>query len=150
MPVLRNAKHEHFACLLAEGKTASEAYVEVGYAPSRGNASHLANKPHIIDRVQQIISRNAAAAARIGEITTEKLIGYCEEIRQMAYEKGQFNAAVSAVKEIGVLSGKRIERTEQGEPGEFAAMEAVEIYETLRQEARELGIELEPSSPTEH
>jgi hypothetical protein len=30
---------------------------------------------------------------------------------------GQYAAAVSAIREKGILSGKRIERSERGEPG---------------------------------
>jgi hypothetical protein len=35
---------------------------------------------------------------------------------------GQISAAVSAIKEKGVLIGKRIERQELGRPGEFETM----------------------------
>jgi hypothetical protein len=36
---------------------------------------------------------------------------------------GQYSAAVAAIKEKGVLSGKRIERAERGGPGEFEWLE---------------------------
>jgi hypothetical protein len=42
-----------------------------------------------------------------------------EQVRVRAMESGQLNAAVAAIKEKGVLSGKRIERSEVGGPGEF-------------------------------
>jgi hypothetical protein len=38
-------------------------------------------------------------------------------------EAKQYSAAVAAIKEKGILSGKRIERSERGEPGEFDWME---------------------------
>jgi hypothetical protein len=41
------------------------------------------------------------------------------ELYQQAKEAGQTTAAVAALKEIGVLSGIRIERSERGAPGEF-------------------------------
>ena len=40
-----------------------------------------------------------------------------------AKEAGQTAAAIAALKEIGVLSGIRIERRESGAPGEFEAIE---------------------------
>jgi hypothetical protein len=43
-----------------------------------------------------------------------------ETILARAIESGQLSALVSALKEKGVLSGKRIERAEIGAPGEPA------------------------------
>jgi hypothetical protein len=37
-------------------------------------------------------------------------------------ESGQFSAAIAAIKEMGVLSGQRIERKEVGPPGAFDAL----------------------------
>ena len=42
-----------------------------------------------------------------------------ETILAAAMESKQHGAAVSALKEKGILSGKRVERAEIGEPGEF-------------------------------
>ena len=42
--------------------------------------------------------------------------------RRGAMEAGQYAAAVAAVRE-GVLSGKRVERSERGQPGEFEFLE---------------------------
>jgi hypothetical protein len=38
----------------------------------------------------------------------------------LAKKSGQGSAAMAAVKEIGVLTGIRIERRESGSPGEFS------------------------------
>jgi hypothetical protein len=45
-----------------------------------------------------------------------------------------WSAAVAAIKEKGVLSGKRIERSERGEPGEFDWMERAseQLWNLLR------------------
>jgi hypothetical protein len=53
-------------------------------------------------------------------------------------EKGQLPAAIAAIKEIGVLSGLRIERNERGSPGEFAEVST----EQLVSELRDMGIEV--------
>jgi hypothetical protein len=42
-----------------------------------------------------------------------------QEARKAAMEKGQFSTALAAIKEIGILSGIRVERSERGRPREF-------------------------------
>jgi hypothetical protein len=44
-------------------------------------------------------------------------------------EAGQISAAVAATKEIGILTGLRIERSERGAPGEFDWVEKLSIEE---------------------
>jgi hypothetical protein len=44
-------------------------------------------------------------------------------------EAGQISAAVAALKEIGVLSGIRIERSERGAPGEFDWLDRLSVDE---------------------
>ena len=68
MPGLDNPRHQLFAQHLAQGKTQEEAYKLAGYKPSRFNASHLADKPSIRDRVHevttQIVTKEATATAK--------------------------------------------------------------------------------------
>jgi phage terminase small subunit len=136
MPVLKNPRHELFAQLLASGKTATEAHQLAGFKRDRGNASRLATDPEIHDRVQQITAVGAQRAA----VTVESLISEAEQARRGAMEAGQYAAAVAAVKEKGVLSGKRVERRESGAPGEFADLEnmtAEQLAEFIRKQAEE-------------
>jgi hypothetical protein len=42
-------------------------------------------------------------------------------------EARQFSAAIAAIKEIGVLTGFRIERRERGSPGEFEEMSTEQL-----------------------
>jgi hypothetical protein len=71
-------------------------------------------------------------------ITKEALIAKAEEVRVQAMEAGQFSAGIAAIKEIGVLTGLRIERSERGSPGEFAEMSDEQIVAELR----EMGVEV--------
>src|ERR1700704_6966061 len=119
MPILKKPRHERIAQLLASGKTATEAHQLAGFKRDRGNASRLATDPEIHDRVQQITAVGAQRAA----VTVESLISEAEQARRGAMEAGQYAAAVAAVKEKGVLSGKRVERSERGQPGEFADLD---------------------------
>ena len=70
MPVLKNPRHERFAQLLASGKTATDAHEKAGLKRSRFYASHLAARPEIAARVQQITT----VAGERALVTIEGLI----------------------------------------------------------------------------
>lgn len=108
MGVLANQRHELFARALAEGKTHIEAHKEAGFAPNRGNASTLANREDILDRVKQI----KTAAVRRTEVSLESLIREAAEIQARANADGQFSAAVAALTAKAKLAGLWIERGE--------------------------------------
>lgn len=63
-----------------------------------------------------------------------------EQVRVRAMESGQLSAAVTAIKEKGVLSGKRVERSEIGAPGEFDHMSDDELRRDLIERFIRLGI----------
>jgi hypothetical protein len=54
VPALPNEKHERFAKHLAQGVSASKAYVASGYRKCRQNASRLSSKDDIKQRVTEI------------------------------------------------------------------------------------------------
>jgi hypothetical protein len=100
---------QRFAQLLASGKTATDAYEEAGYKRSHSNGPALAKSEEISARVAQISAERwkqeqatAAVAAERSAITRQSLVEKIEEARQAAMEAGQYSAAVSAAKEIGV------------------------------------------------
>jgi hypothetical protein len=63
-----------------------------------------------------------------------------ETILVRAMESGQLSAAVSALKEKGVLSGTWIERAEIGAPGEFETMTDDELERALIERMQKLGL----------
>lgn len=126
--VLSNPRHERFAQELARGKTADEAYVLAGYKQNDGNATRLKGNERILARLEELQNR----AANRAEVTVESLIAEAEEVRRLAVEKGQLSAAIAAIKEKGVLSGKRIERV-QRQPGEFENMSDAELLAFLKE-----------------
>jgi hypothetical protein len=85
------------------------------------------------------------AAQRTG-VTKEKLIAWADEIRHEAKERGQFSAAIAAVKEIGILTGLRIERSERGQPGEFDGMTDEQLLTELRGLGINVTVDDEPPS----
>jgi hypothetical protein len=139
MPALKNVRRERFAQLLASGKNATHAYEEAGYKRSDSNGPTMARTEQIRGRVAEINREafeqqrvTAAAAAERCVITRQSLIEMAQEVRNRALQDGQLSAAVAAIKEIGVLSGVRIERSERGQPGEFDWISKLSVEE-LRQ-----------------
>jgi hypothetical protein len=72
---------------------------------------------------------STAAAAERAVVTRQSLIEKAEAARVGAMEAKQYSAAVAATKEIGVLSGIRIERSERGTPGQFEWLEKLSLEE---------------------
>jgi hypothetical protein len=136
MPVLKNPRHERFAQLLASGKTAVDAHEGAGYARNDGNAAAMAKREEIKGRVMEINVRRLeqqqkveAAAAERATITRASLIEMARDVYVQAKQSGQMSAATMALKELGVLSGLRIERAEHGRAGEFEWLERLNADE---------------------
>jgi hypothetical protein len=98
--------------------------------------------------VKALVAELRAPIAEKLEITLAVLIERADQIYRQAMLAGQFNAAISALKELGVLSGKRIERAERGEPGEFDRMSDEELRREVLEHAEKLG--LVPKNKTQH
>ena len=75
MPVLANQRHEKFAQLLAEGRSASETYVSAGYRANRHNAARLKSFEHVRQRLQEL----QQAGANRAEITLEGILRELDE-----------------------------------------------------------------------
>jgi phage terminase small subunit len=136
MPALKNPRHERFAQFLAGGKSATDAYEEAGYKRSHSNGPALARTEEISARVAQINTENlereraaATTAAERAAVTRHSLVEEAKTVLAAAKEAKQHSAAVSALKELGILAGVRIERSERGAPGEFAELECMTAAE---------------------
>jgi hypothetical protein len=71
-----------------------------------------------------------------------------DQIYRQAMLAGQFHAAISALKELGVPSGKRVERSERGEPGEFDRVSDDVLRQAVADRAEQLGFI--PKNKTQH
>ena len=109
---LKNTKHEIFAQEVAKGATRENAYLEAypNCSPTSANknASRLMANDGILRRIEEIQGESAERA----KITITDLI----DMARTAYEKaraerGGASAMVNAVREIGVLSGLRVEKS---------------------------------------
>ena len=140
MPILRNTRHERFAQLLAQGMSAAEAYVEAGYkvsdAVARANASRLLTNANVKQRVLEI-----------QQIVLDGAVAQKEDILRILYDlastpKGDEWVRASDKRAAAVdyarLRGWVIERTEQGNVGEFENLSDVEAVETIKKQQQEL------------
>jgi phage terminase small subunit len=148
MPVLKNQRHERLAQFLAQGKTTGDAYELAGYRRNASNASHMARNEEVTNRVTEINietlereRKTAAVAAERAVITRQSLIEMARELYAQAKGAGQTAAAVAALKEMGVLSGIRIERSERGHPGEFEWLDKLSVDELKLLAAGKLDID---------
>jgi hypothetical protein len=120
-------------------------------------ASTLARHPEVEARLEEIRGDLAAdfplgtsAIAAKANVTAESLMDQAETILARAMDSHQYGAAVSALKEKSILSGKRIERSEVGLPGEFDHLSDDELRDEIVREVRELGLILVESSERQH
>jgi hypothetical protein len=143
MPALRNARQELVAQALASGATKFDAYAAAGYAPDYGNASRLTGKDKVKERVAEI----QAGGVELAQFTLATLVAAADEVRELAIEHRQLSAAVSAIKEVGTLTGLRIDRRVVGSPNEFARMSDEELMQLVVDEVR--LIELPDDEPPE-
>jgi phage terminase small subunit len=80
MPILTNPRHEKFAQGLAQGKPATEAYQNAGYAPNDGNCIRLKGYERVRSRVAEL----QAAGAERAEVTLEGLITEALSVEEWA------------------------------------------------------------------
>jgi hypothetical protein len=122
VPILENPRHELFAQELATGKSATEAYVSCGYKPSRKNAARLRTNEGVKARLAEL----QAVTARSTAITIEGICRELDEANQIAKERGQASAMVSASTLRAKLGGLMVERVEVGPAGAFDDAETIE------------------------
>lgn len=79
---LPNARQERFAQSLAAGMTATDAYIDAGYKPSRAHASRLATNGSIVARVAELQAQVAAIVVQETGITRARWI---EELARIAF-----------------------------------------------------------------
>jgi len=130
MAPLRNTRHEAFCQALLEGKSATAAYEEAGYAKDDGNATRLAKNPKVIERLTEL--QNAVAEKT--QVTVESLVNELEEARKRADSLDQLSAVVKAISEKARISGLMVQKVEVGGPGDFSKCDSIEavVDELLR------------------
>jgi hypothetical protein len=108
--------------------SATDALERAGYERHWQNAHRLMRNDEVTNRIAEL--RSVVAAKH--EVTAASLISEAEEVRQKALGSGQCAAAIAAIREKGVLSGQRVERSETGGPGDFAKLDDAAFAELMQ------------------
>jgi phage terminase small subunit len=139
MPILRNTRHERFAQLLAQGKSAAEAYREAGYKENenaRFSASRLLTNANVQQRkmeIQQTVLDGALAQK--------------DDILRILYDLAstpngdkwvRASDKRAAAVDYARLRGWVIERTEQANVGDFDTMNDLEAAQAIKKQREEL------------
>ena len=103
-------QQERFCRLIVEGKNQRDAYREAGYK-STSDAATDANASRLIsnDKIAARITMLRQPAAEKAEVTLDWLIDQAKEVLQAAKADASHAASIAAIKELGILSGRRIE-----------------------------------------
>jgi hypothetical protein len=147
MPRGSEGRLVRFSRALATGVRPYEAAMAAGYPDGPSAKSNARTRACRADVKRMVAEIRKPAADRL-EITQDELIKRADEIFKLAMAAGQLGAALNALKELGILSGKRIERAERGEPGEFDHMSNEELHRAVLERAERLG--LVPKKETQH
>jgi phage terminase small subunit len=107
-----NEQQERFCRAIVEGMSGNEAYVEAGYkvsndATARANASRLLSNANICERIAELRKPLAAQTS----VTLAWLIQQAQEVLIAAKADASHAASIAAIKELGILSGERIEQS---------------------------------------
>ena len=105
-------KQERFCRLIVEGKSGNEAYMEAGFnvsndATARANASRLLTNANVCERIAELRKPIAAQTS----VTLAWLIQQAQEVLAAAKADASHAASIAAIKELGILSGERVEQS---------------------------------------
>jgi hypothetical protein len=123
---LPNRKHELFARFVSNGETYTAAYELAGYTPSTANASTMAARPEVADRISVLkeekeqrdirfeveckkanVDPNTAVAnsREVAEWNVETVLRLYHENARLAQMVGQFSAAQASLDSISKIMG---------------------------------------------
>lgn len=78
MPILKNSRYERFAQAIAQGESASAAYVAAGYPAHASNASRLSRNEQVRSRIDELLSDGAKRAG----VTVQRIV---EELAKIGF-----------------------------------------------------------------
>lgn len=124
-------QQERFCQCMVEGRNQRDAYRLAGYKTTTDEttdaaASRLLSNVKVASRIATLRARSAERA----EVTLEWLIDQARDVLEAAKTDAAHAASISAIKELGVLSGKRVERQETelyGKGGGPIATAAIDV-----------------------
>jgi hypothetical protein len=107
-------QQQRFADLILEGRNQTDAYKQAGYKCANDNvaavsASELVRNPKVV----AYMTERRQEAAQSLQIDLQWLINKGVAILEAAEKQGAYGPAISALKEVGILTGERIEKSQR-------------------------------------
>jgi hypothetical protein len=107
-------QQKRFADLVLQGKNQTDAYKQAGYKCANDNvaavsASELVRNPKVV----AYMTEHRQEAAQALHIDLQWLITKGVAILEAAEKEGAYGPAISALKEVGILTGERIEKSQR-------------------------------------
>jgi hypothetical protein len=104
---LSNHRWEKFCQAYATGVSAFGAYASVYKGSGASQSAYkLLRNPQIQARIAELTGRAAASA----DVTRDDLIRMASDLHAAAFRDKAYGPATSALKELGILTGHRVER----------------------------------------
>jgi phage terminase small subunit len=106
-------QQERFCQFMVQGKTQRDAYRLAGYKTATDEATDAAASRLLSNgKIEARIAKLREKGAKRAEVTLEWLITQAQEVLEAAKSDASHAASIAAIKELGVLSGKRVEKQE--------------------------------------
>lgn len=103
-------QQEKFCRNIVEGMSQAEAYRQAGYSDNGDNAKVCASRLLTNANVSARIAELRKSATEETEVTLQWLIDQAVGVLEDAREDGSHAASIAAIKELGVLTGERVEK----------------------------------------
>lgn len=137
MPILKNAKHEKFARLVADGMAAGKAHRQAGFKTKTRNssdsaASRLLRNVKISARVDELKIQAAADASEAAKITKADVMRMLRDNFKEARKLKEIGPANRAAELLGKEIGMFVERKRIG-PLELADLTDEELEQLAKQ-----------------
>jgi hypothetical protein len=149
---LKNVKHELFCQHVAMGKTAVQAYEFTHPGVKRSTAETNGPRTLRLAQCRARVDYLTRQAAQLTETTLTSLIAMAKDTWAHSMAEKQLSAAAQAMKELGILTGHRIERRENKAVRDVRKLEDEELLEIIHAERARRVQQDEPStqSSTHH
>ncbi len=136
--MLENPKHERFAQLLAEGRTADEAYEEAGFKPNRGNATRLKANESVYARVRELQARSLDRH----DVTVKNIQARLEDAYRLAEKQERSADMRQAAMDMAKLNGLVIDRAETRERKDYTIAWEPVTEEEWDEQYGDLGVQI--------
>jgi hypothetical protein len=110
--ILRNARHEHFATLVAQGTSGTESAKLAGYTPSCAHvtAHRLIRNAKVAARIAELRTRTVEQATSSAGISKAWVISKLQENAEKGMAEGQRAPAIRALELIGKELGMFVDQ----------------------------------------